>query len=77
MNNIEIGTSEPLAQCSWGNAFTLLKGHLFWGQGSHMRIWNATVRRGATGPYLEMRKGHVWQANFTDKAEVKMDAWSF
>ena len=42
-----------------------------------MKIWNATVRRGATGPYLEMRKGRVWQANFTDKAEVKMDAWSF
>ena len=77
MKNIEIGTSEPLAQRSWGNAFTLMKGHLFWGQGTHMKIWNATVRRGATGPYLEMRKGHVWQANFTDKGEVKMDAWSF
>jgi hypothetical protein len=77
MKDIEIGTSEPLAQRSWGNAFTLLKGHRFWGQGSHMKIWNATVRRGAAGPYLEMRKGRVWQASFSDKAEVKMDAWSF
>jgi len=77
MKDIEIGTSEPLAQRTWGNAFTLLKGHLFWGEGAHMKIWNATVRRGAAGPYLEMRKGRVWRANFTDKAEVKMDAWSF
>ena len=77
LKDVEIGTSEPLAQRSWGNAFTLLKGHLFWAQGSHMKIWNATVRRGATGPYLEMRKGRVWQANFVDKGEVKMDAWSF
>ena len=77
MKNVEIGTSEPLAQRTWGNAFTLMKGHLFWGQGTHMKIWNATVRRGATGPYLEMRKGHVWQVNFADKADVKMDAWSF
>jgi hypothetical protein len=77
MKNVEIGTSEPLAQRSWSNAFTLMKGHLFWGMGSHMKIWNATVRRGATGPYLEMRKGRVWQAQFADKAEIKMDAWSF
>jgi hypothetical protein len=77
MKDVEIGTTGPLPQRSWGNAFTLMKGHLFWAQGSHMKIWNATVRRGATGPYLEMRKGRVWQANFTDKAEVKMDAWSF
>lgn len=77
MKNVEIGTSEPMAPRSWGNAFTLMKGHLFWAQGSHMKIWNATLRRGAAGPYLEMRKGRVWQANFTDKAEIKMDAWSF
>ncbi len=77
MNNIEIGTSEPLPPRSWGNAFTLLAGYRFWGQGAHMRIWNATVRRGAAGPYLEMRKGHVWQASFADKAEIKMDAWSY
>ena len=77
MKNVEIGISAPLEQRNWGNAFTLLKGHRFWGQGSHMKIWNATVRRGPTGPYLEIRKGRVWQAAFTDKVEIKMDAWSF
>jgi hypothetical protein len=42
-----------------------------------MKIWNATLRRGATGPYLEVRKGWIWQADFKDKAEIKLEAWSF
>ncbi len=77
MRNVEIGTSEPLAERTWGPAFTLLKGHTFWGQGSHMRIWNATVRRGTSGPYLEFRKGHLWEVSFTDKADLRFEAWGF
>ena len=42
-----------------------------------MKIWNATLRRGATGPYLEMRKGVIWQADFKDKGQITLEAWSF
>ena len=77
MKDIEIGTSNSLEERRWGPTLTLLRGHTFWGQGTNMKVWNATLRRGPTGPYLEVRKGLVWQANFDDKGQVKMEAWSF
>lgn len=76
MNAVEIGLTQPLDERKWGT-FTLLKGHTFWGQGANMKIWNATLRRGATGPYLEVRKGWIWQEDFKDKAEIKLEAWGF
>jgi hypothetical protein len=42
-----------------------------------MKIWNATLRRGAAGPYLEARRGLIWQGDFNDKAQIKLEAWSF
>jgi hypothetical protein len=77
MKGVEIGTSEPMDERKWGAVFTLLKGHTFWGEGANMKVWNATMKRGAAGPYLEVRKGLIWQADFNDKAQVKMTAWSF
>jgi len=76
MNGVEIGLTQPLDERKW-STFTLLKGHTFRGEGANMKIWNATLRRGATGPYLEVRKGWIWQADFKDKAEIKLEAWSF
>ena len=76
MQRVEIGTSQTLAERKWG-VFTLLKGHTFWGEGANMKVWNATLRRGPTGPYLEVRKGLIWRGDFSDKAQIKMDAWSF
>jgi len=77
MKGVEIGTTQTLDERKWGAVFTLLKGHTFWGDGANMKIWNATLRRGPTGPYLEVRKGSIWQADFTDKAQVKLECWSF
>jgi len=76
MKGVEIGTTTPLDEKKWG-VFTLLKGHTFWGDGPKMKVWNATLRRGSAGPYLEVRKGVIWQADFSDKGRIKMDAWSF
>ena len=76
MQRVEIGTSQPLDDRKWG-VFTLLKGHTFWGEGANMKVWNATLRRGSTGPYLEVRRGSIWRGDFNDKAQIKMDAWSF
>jgi hypothetical protein len=76
MNGVEIGTTVPLDERKWAS-FTLLKGHTFWGQGPNMKIWNATLRRGTTGPYLEVRKGLIWETDVKDNGQIKMDAWSF
>jgi hypothetical protein len=42
-----------------------------------MKVWNATVRRGQLGPFLELRRGLVWLQDFDDKSEIKFEAWSF
>jgi len=76
MNGVEIGLTQPLDERKW-STFTLLKGHTFHGEGANMKIWNATLRRGATGPYLEMRKGMIWQADFKDKGQIALEAWGF
>ena len=76
MHGVEIGLTSPLAERKWG-AFTLLKGHTFHGEGATMKIWNGTLRRGASGPYLEVRKGFIWRSDFKDKGDVKLEAWSY
>ncbi len=77
LRNAELGTFEPFPERSWGPVFTLLKGHTFWSEGAQMKIWNATVRRGQQGPYLEMRRGVIWLQKLDDKTSFKFEAWSF
>ncbi len=77
LRNAEIGKTIPYEARSWGFDYTLLKGQTFWSQGPQMKIWNATVRRGPQGPFLEVRRGAIWLLDLTDKAELKFDAWSF
>ena len=76
MKNVEIGTSLPLDERKWAS-FTLLKGHTFWSQGEQMKLWNATLKKLPAGPYLEMRKGFVWQVEFKDNGQVTWVAWGF
>ncbi len=57
LRNMELGKLEPFADRAWGRDLTLLKGHTFWSEGEFMKIWNATVRRGQQGPYMEVRRG--------------------
>lgn len=73
----ELGTTQAYEPRRWGPQFTLLKGHTFWSMGAQMKIWNATVRRGQQGPFLELRHGRVWLQDLDDKTEIKFDAWSF
>ncbi|MGA2773677.1 MAG: hypothetical protein ABSG26_22985 [Bryobacteraceae bacterium] len=75
--NYEVGRDKPYEPRPWGPQFTLLKGHTFWSTGPQMKVWNATVRRGPQGPFLELRRGAVWLQNFDDKSEIKFEAWSF
>ncbi|MGA2268595.1 MAG: carboxypeptidase-like regulatory domain-containing protein [Bryobacteraceae bacterium] len=72
----ELGTGKPYDPRPWG-PFTLMKGHTFWSMGAQMKVWNASVRRGQRGPFLELRRGAVWLQNFDDKSEIKFEAWSF
>jgi hypothetical protein len=77
MVRVELGKDTPYEARPWTSQFTLLKGHTFWSMGAQMKIWNATVRRGPRGPFLELRRGDIWRANFEDKGQVKFDAWSY
>jgi hypothetical protein len=77
MKRIEIGSGENYPPRAWGNLYTLMKGHTFWAQGEHMKLWNATVRRNPRGPYLEVRKGVIWTQKIGPKSDIKFDAWSF
>lgn len=78
MRDIEIGAQgTPLAARAWGTEFTLLKGHTFYSEGANMKIWNATVRKGQNGPFIEMRRGMIWQVEFDGRQEIKLDAWSY
>ncbi|HTT62171.1 MAG TPA: carboxypeptidase-like regulatory domain-containing protein [Bryobacteraceae bacterium] len=76
LKNVEIGTTMPLDERKWAS-FTLLKGHTFWSQGTHMKIWNATLRKNPTGPYLEVRRGVIWRTEVKDGTQIRMDAWSY
>jgi len=74
----EIGASgKPLAARAWGAGFTLLAGHTFMSEGANMKIWNATVRKGRHGPYIEMRRGLIWQEAMEDGSHLKLEAWSY
>jgi hypothetical protein len=73
----EFGNTSQLAERTWGDQYTLLKGHTFYLRGPGMQIWNATVRRGPQGPYLEIRKGLIWLQRLEDKTEIKFSAWSY
>ena len=77
LRNTELGKNDPYAPRPWGPQLTLLKGHTFWSDGANMKIWNATLRRGQQGPYLEVRRGLIWLLRLEDKSEIKFDAWSF
>ncbi len=61
----------------WGRTFTLLKGHTFYAEGPNMKIWNATARWGAQGPYMEIRRGVIVQQRFPDSSLIKLVAWSY
>ena len=73
----EFGSTSSLAERTWGDQYSLLKGHTFYLRGPGMQIWNATVRRGPRGPYLEIRKGLIWIQRLEDNAEIKFSAWSY
>lgn len=76
MTNTELGRNQVNEAIPWG-PFTLLKGHTYWSMGQNMKIYNATLRRGQQGPYLEVRRSIIWLQDFADKTQVKFDAWSF
>ena len=83
LKGLELGkTGEPYPDRPWGaREFRLLKGHTLknveTGGGTFMKVWNATVRRGASGPYLEMRNGAVVQQELADKSQIKVEAWGY
>ncbi len=78
MRNVEVGASgQPFPDRQWGQGFTLLKGHTFYSEGPYMKIWNATVRRGATGPNLEVRRGILWQERLDENSRIQFTAWSY
>ena len=76
MVKVELGANQAYAPRPWG-PFTLLKGHTFWSMGANMKVWNATLRRGQQGPYLEVRRNTVWLQDFEDNCQIKFEAWSF
>lgn len=77
LNRIELGTDKPNAPRPWTSQFTLMRGHTFWAMGPYIKVWNATVRRGALGPFLELRHGVVWVVQLRDRSDVKFEAWSY
>jgi hypothetical protein len=78
LRDVQLGdTGPPNPERVWGRTFTLLKGHTFWAEGANMKIWNATARWGAQGPYMEVRKGVIVQEQFADKSQLKLIAWSY
>jgi len=77
MRGVELGTSKPYPDRAWGTQYTLVKGHTFLSEGNTMKIWNATVRKGASGPYLEIRRGVLWTGQIEPGKEIKFDAWSY
>lgn len=77
LRNFELGKNEPYPERPWGREFTLLKGHTFMSEGPTMKIWNATVRRGQNGPYMEIRRGLIWLQRFEDGSQIRFEAWSF
>ncbi len=77
LRGFELGKSEPYPERPWGGQFTLLKGHTFMSEGPTMKIWNATVRRGQYGPYMEIRRGLIWMQRLEDGSQIRFEAWSY
>lgn len=77
LRDFELGKTTAYAARQWGPQFTLLKGHTLFSMGAQMKVWNATVRYGKEGPFLEVRRNIVWLQDFADKTEIKYDAWSY
>jgi len=77
LRNFELGRNDPYPDRPWGREFTLLKGHTFMSEGPTMKIWNATVRRGQHGPYMEIRRGLIWLQKLEDGSQIRFEAWSF
>ncbi len=78
LRNTQIGdTGPPNPDRLWGRTFTLLKGHTFYAEGANMKIWNATARSGAQGPYMEIRRGVIVEQRFPDTSPIKLVAWSY
>lgn len=77
LKGLELGKADPFDDRPWGKTFTFLKGHTMMTQGPDMKIWNATVRRNPSGPYLEIRRGQLWMQVMEEKTQFKMDAWSY
>ena len=78
LRDVQIGdTGPPNPDRLWGKTFTLLKGHTFYAEGANMKIWNATVRWGPQGPYMEMRRGVIFQQQFPNQGPIKLVAWSY
>jgi hypothetical protein len=78
LRDVQIGDQgPPNPDRLWGRTFTLLKGHTFYAQGANMKIWNATVRWGPQGPYMEVRKGVIIVEEFPGSGPIKLVAWSY
>jgi len=81
LRDVEVGRmGDPYPDRVWAREFTLLKGHTLFciGLGEPlMKVWNATARRGQQGPYMEVRRGVIWQERLDEKGKVKFEAWSY
>lgn len=77
LRGMEFGANDSLAERAWGPSFTLLKGHTFFLEGQNMKLWNATIRRGQRGPYMEIRRGLIWLQRLEDKGQIKFEAWGY
>jgi hypothetical protein len=75
----EVGTFKPFKQRPWSRQYTLMKGHTLFNtaSGKRWKIWNASVRRGRRGPFLEIRKNKIWRQDFQKDSNVTFEAWSF
>lgn len=77
MRDKEVGREVPLEERQWSPEFTLLKGHTLYclPMSPHMKIWNASVRNGRQGPYLEVRKNQIWAQEIVKDTQLKVEAW--
>ena len=75
----EVGVSDPFPERPWTAGFSLMNGHTLYCQplGTQMTIWNASVRSGRQGPFLEMRRNKIWSQDFQRETQLKFEAWSF
>lgn len=80
LRDVEVGKTEPFPDRPWAREFTLLKGHTLYCVavgGAYMKIWNATIRSGRQGPYLEMRRNRIWKQKIQGNTQMKLEAWSY